>query len=65
MGLFVNRVEETKLLAFYWYDMRLVCVCGGGGGVHARVCMRVKSLCVRACVCAFILYALNFDNMYL
>ena len=45
-----------------------VCVCVGGVCVcvhvraHAslRVCMRVR---VR--VCAFMLYALNFDNMYL
>ena len=35
---------------------------GGGGGVRACVC---ESVCVRACVCAFMLYALNFDNMYL
>ena len=30
------------------------------------VCERAcASLCARACVCAFMLYALNFDNMYL
>ena len=39
-------------------------VCGGGAGVCARVCV-YESVCVRACVCAFMLYALNFDNMYL
>ena len=32
-----------------------VCVC---------VCARAR-VCVRVCVCAFMLYALNFDNMYL
>ena len=36
-----------------------VCVC-----VCARACV-CESVCVRACVCAFMLYALNFDNMYL
>ena len=38
-----------------------VCVCACACA-RARVC---ESLCVRACVCAFMLYALNFDNMYL
>ena len=35
-----------------------VCVC---------VCALCESVCVCACVrvCAFILYALNFDNIYL
>ena len=44
-----------------------VCVC-----VFVRACVRAcvcvcESLCVCACVCvcAFMLYALNFDNMYL
>ena len=31
---------------------------------RARACV-CESVCVRACVCAFMLYALNFDNMYL
>ena len=35
-----------------------VCVC-----VRARACVRVQ-VCVCACVCAFMLYALNFDNIY-
>ena len=30
----------------------------------ARACV-YESVCVRACVCAFMLYALNFDSMYL
>ena len=36
-----------------------MCVC-----VCARACV-CESVCVRACACAFMLYALNFDNMYL
>ena len=36
-----------------------MCAC-----VLARACV-CESVCVRACVCAFMLYALNFDNMYL
>ena len=33
-----------------------MCVC-------ARTCV-YESVCVRSCMCAFMLYALNFDNMY-
>ena len=32
--------------------------------LNARPCV-CESVCVRACVRAFMLYALNFDNMYL
>ena len=38
-----------------------VCVCARAR-VRACVC---ESLCVRASVCAVMLYALNFNNMYL
>ena len=31
--------------------------------VRARMCVRVQ-VCVCACGCAFMLYALNFDNIY-
>ena len=35
-----------------------VCVC-----VCARACVRERvSVCVRECVCAFMLHALNFDK---
>ena len=39
-----------------------------GGRARARACVRAcvcAGMCVRACVCAFMLYALNFDIMYL
>ena len=39
-----------------------VCVCVCVVCVCARVC---ESVCVRACVCVFMVYALNFDNVYL
>ena len=44
-----------------------MCVCVGGG---VCVCVHVRAhvslhVCVRVRVCAFMLYALNFDNMYL
>ena len=30
------------------------------------LCARERNdVCVRACVCAFMLFALNFDNLYL
>ena len=44
-------------------DMRLVCVCVCMC-VYTRACM-CESVCACMCVCAFMLYALNFDNMYL
>ena len=37
-------------------DLRLVCVCA-----RARACV-YESVCLRACVRAFMLYALNFDK---
>ena len=49
-------------------------MCGCVGVVCVRACERVcacarvracASLCVWVSVCAFMLYALNFDNMYL
>ena len=38
-----------------------VCVCARA---RVRACAGL-CVCVRVCVCAFMLYALNFDNMYL
>ena len=35
----------------------IVCVC-----THACMC---EPVCVCVCVCTFMLYVLNFDNMYL
>ena len=42
-------------------------VCGCPGEMFSPVIILTvcESVCVRACVCAFMLYALNFDNMYL
>ena len=61
--LFLKTFPSDLLSWLPWYATG-VCVGGGGGGTRARACV-CESVCVRACVCAFMLYALNFDNMYL
>ena len=42
-----------------------MCVCVRGGGAGGGGCTRARAcVCRSVCVCAFMLYALNFDNNY-
>ena len=79
-GLKTSSIRKglRQLVAFgfsqqFTLECLCVCVCVR---VRVRVCVcvcaraRVRAcaglcVCVRVCVCAFMLYALNFDNMYL
>ena len=63
LSFFYEKRRLSFFLFFFLKERERVCV-------RVRVCVSVRtcvyeSLDVRACVCAFMLYALNFDNMYL
>ena len=71
-GLFWCNFTETNSVAVYklWRaeEPRILIWLSSRVSAPVRVSTPTiykESVCVRACVCAFMLYALNFDNMYL
>ena len=61
----LNRLV-TKLVLFVDHNSKLPTLDSNGGTVIAiLIYLKILSACGRACVCAFMLYALNFDSLYL